>query len=72
MKILILIIRIQGFLRDHSIVDNKLGRPKKSTSRLISKIEHVVICEKNSNTKKDVQTSNNFFLLLSTMHLITP
>jgi hypothetical protein len=70
MKSVILIIHIQGFWKDHSIVDNKLGRPMKGTSHSTLKVEHVIMGEESSNTKKGMDTSCNS-LLSSIMHLIS-
>jgi hypothetical protein len=71
MKSVISIIHIRRFLKDHSIIDNKLGRPMKGTSHSTLKIKHVIMGEENFNTKKGMDTSYNSLLSLI-MHLIIP
>jgi hypothetical protein len=61
------IIHIQGF---HC--HNNLRKLKKNTPHLIVKVDHVIMCEKNFNTKKKMDVSYNFFLLSLIMHLIIP
>jgi hypothetical protein len=59
MKNVILIAQIQGILKYHSFVDNNLGRPKKGTPHPSPEVEHVIMCENNSNTKKNMDASYN-------------
>jgi len=69
MKSVISITHIQRILKYHSFVNNNLGRPKKGTPHPSPEVEHVVMCEDNSNTKKGMDTSYNS--LPPTTHQIT-
>jgi len=66
MRNVISITHIRGF---H--FHNNLRKLKKNTPHLIVKVDHVIMCEKNFNTKKCMDVSYNFFLLSLIMHLIT-